>query len=214
MLYKIGCFLCRMIILLFGGMTVVGQENIPEEGGVIIAPNHLSFIDPPATGVSVKRPVWFMAKSELFKVPVFGSIIRKTHAFPVRRGTADRAAFKQAISLLHEGKMVLIFPEGKRGEPGHLGKPERGIGLIAIHAKVPVVPIALIGTEKMLPKHFFLMKRHHIKIRIGEPVSLEDLYSQPETRETLSEVGQRVMASIEKMLEEENAADTACKSNQ
>jgi 1-acyl-sn-glycerol-3-phosphate acyltransferase len=185
-------------------LEVEGHEKIPTTGGVILAPNHVSYLDPPCAGAALERPVWFMAKSELFKIPILGQIIPKTHAFPVRRGTADRAALRKAISLLEEGKVVLIFPEGKRNTPGQPGSAEAGIGLVALKSKAPIVPVALIGTETVLPQHSPFLKFGKIKVRIGDPIPMDDLYNNKEDRDALRKVGDRVMAAIVELMKDEH----------
>jgi len=129
---------------LLGRWRVTGRENIPKTGGVILAPNHVSYADPPVVGAAVSRRVRFMAKSELFRIPALGTIIRNVGAFPVKQATADRSALRKAIELLETGEVVCIFPEGTRSLGGTLLKAELGIAMIAVKAKVPIVPIALI----------------------------------------------------------------------
>ena len=106
-------------------------ERVPADGSVIFAANHQSFWDVPLLATYVDRPISFMAMEELFKVPVFGSIIRKLHAFPVRRGASDKTAIKNALGLLKAGRCMAIFPEGTRSKDGKLGKVGAGVSLLA-----------------------------------------------------------------------------------
>ncbi|MCE5285499.1 MAG: 1-acyl-sn-glycerol-3-phosphate acyltransferase, partial [Pelosinus sp.] len=119
-------------------LKVNGQANIPSQGGVIIASNHVSNWDPPMLGTAMQRPLCALAKEELFKVPVFSFIIRKLNAFPIRRGAADRAAISAALKLLKEGKAVLLFPEGTRSKDGKLGEGKHGVAMLAVKAGVPI----------------------------------------------------------------------------
>ncbi|MDU4962104.1 MAG: lysophospholipid acyltransferase family protein [Sporomusaceae bacterium] len=126
---------------------VTGLEHIPQTGGAIIAANHISLLDPPVLGASLSRPVHFMAKKELFSNPAFGWLIEKLNAFPVQRGAADRVAIRKALLLLEQGQLIGIFPEGTRSKNGLLGSPEPGVALIAAKAGVPVIPVAIAGTN-------------------------------------------------------------------
>ncbi len=206
MLYWIGKTLCASICRLFGRWTVIGRENIPKKGGVLLCGNHVSYIDPPALGGGCPRPVHFMAKEPLFRIPVLGFLIRGVGAFPVRQHTADRAALKQAIDLLQHGEVVGMFPEGQRNlNPVELLPAQPGVGMIALRAKVPVIPVALINTEKLLPPHSIFFRFSRIKVIYGRPVHLDDLYAQG-GREALDEVGKRIMQRIGEMLDEHRAS--------
>jgi 1-acyl-sn-glycerol-3-phosphate acyltransferase len=183
-----------------GGLKCVGTENIPETGGVILAPNHISLVDPPAVGCKLKRPVRYMAKEELFKVPILGPWMRAAGTFPVRRGSADRKAIRHAIDLLQSGEVVCIFPEGTRSPDGKLQEPELGIGLIALKSRAPIVPAAVIGSDDVLPAHSKRLHRHPITVVFGKPLTFPDLYEQKESRESMEQIGQAVMAAIADLL--------------
>jgi 1-acyl-sn-glycerol-3-phosphate acyltransferase len=196
-LYYFAWSLLRGIILpFFGRWRVTGRQNVPRSGGVILAPNHVSYSDPPVVGAAVRRRVRFMAKWELFQIPVLGRIIRNVGAFPVKQSTADRGALKRAMELLNAGDVVCIFPEGTRNLSGELLKAELGMGLIALKSRAPVVPMALVGTENLLPAHSVFLKFSRVRVLIGKPVPLDDLYERSSDREALEEVGTRVMAAI------------------
>jgi 1-acyl-sn-glycerol-3-phosphate acyltransferase len=194
--YSISRAICRVFFFMTGGVKCVGTENMPESGGVILAPNHISFVDPPAVGMGMKRQLLYMAKEELFKVPIFGWWMRGVQSFPVRRGTADRKAIKQAIDLLDQGGLICIFPEGKRSEDGKLQEPELGIGLIALKSRAPIVPAAIAGSDKVLAPHSTKVRRHPIHIVYGKPLTFPDLYESKESRAAIEEIGRRTMAAI------------------
>jgi 1-acyl-sn-glycerol-3-phosphate acyltransferase len=137
-----------------------------------------------------------MAKSELFRIPVLGMLIRHVGAFPVKQATADRAALRCALDLLSAGEVVCIFPEGTRNLSGSLLKAELGMSLIALKSRAPVVPVALVGTNDLLPPHCAFLKFSRVRVLIGEPVPIDDLYDRGSEREALEEVGCRVMAAI------------------
>lgn len=185
---------------MLGGLSAAGEENIPATGGVILAPNHRSLADPPVVGCGMKRQVHYMAKEELFRVPILGALIRAVGSFPVRRGTADRAALRQAIRLLEDGRVVCIFPEGTRSTDGRLKDPELGIGLVALKSRAPVVPVAVIDSDRVLGSGMKFPRRHRIRLIYGRPIGFPDLYEGNHGRGALEEVGRRTMSAIADLL--------------
>lgn len=203
MLYWIGSSLSWLVAKVFGRMESIGSENVPKKGGVILAPNHVSYIDPPTTGSALRgRPVRFMAKSELFKIPVLGFLIKAVGSFPVKQNTADRAALRKALDLLEQEEIVCIFPEGTRSPDGKLMKAQSGLGMVALKSKAPVVPVALIGTDKLLPPHSFFFHFSHVKVIYGKPMTFDDLYERGMDRDAIEQVGERVMAAIAELREQ------------
>lgn len=146
MIYTLAKGILKVLFTIFLRMKVVGTENIPKDGPLVIASNHLSLLDPPVLGTAATRKVHFMAKQELF-VPVLGTLYRILGAFPVRRGGADRTAIKHGIDILQNGKVLAIFPEGTRSKTGKLGKAEPGALMMASKAKATIVPACVIGTD-------------------------------------------------------------------
>jgi len=200
MLYAIGKSLSQMVARFFGRYRVIGRENIPSKGGVLLCGNHVSYIDPPVLGAGATRPVHFMAKLELFQIPVLGFLIKNVGAFPVRQHMADRTALKTAIEYLEKGEVVGMFPEGTRIMTGQLGEALPGVGMIVLRAKVPVIPVALINTNKLFPPHSAFFKFTRVKVIYGKPVELDDLYEKS-GREAVDEVGKRIMAAIGELIE-------------
>ncbi|WP_050615445.1 lysophospholipid acyltransferase family protein [Bacillus testis] len=140
---------------------VIGRENFPKEGGVLLCSNHIDNLDPPVVGANVPRPVHFMAKEELFSVPVLKKLMPHINAFPVKRGMSDREALRTALKLLKDGKVVGLFPEGTRSKTGELGKGLAGAGFFALRTDAAVVPCAVIGPYKAFRR---------LKIVYGEPI--------------------------------------------
>ena len=137
--------LSRLLI----GLRVEGTSNVPAEGGVLIVSNHLCNADPLFVSVACPRPTHFMAKKELFEVPVLRWAMRKFGEFPVDRGAADRWAIKRSFATLEQGIALGMFPEGTRSRSGALKEALPGAGLIGLRGGVPIVPVAVIGTEKL-----------------------------------------------------------------
>jgi 1-acyl-sn-glycerol-3-phosphate acyltransferase len=148
-------------------MARIGREHLPASGPVIIAANHRSFLDPFVIGTITRRPIYYVAKLELFRHPVVGWLLSSLGAFPVHRGAGDRDMLGTAKAILARGDVVLIFPEGTRTRPGPPGRPKRGVGRLALETGAPVVPVAVIGTEDVRRGWRFRPRR--VRIRIGRP---------------------------------------------
>ncbi len=158
-----------MLRLYFRG-RVHGIENVPRRGPLIVVANHASDFDPPMVSCAVRRPVSYMAKEELFKVPVLAPAIRAYGAYPVKRGSADRSAIRAALQQLENGWAVGIFLQGTRTPNGRIPDPKLGAALIAAKAQAPLLPLCLWGNHRILPKGAKLPKPLPITIRIGEVV--------------------------------------------
>lgn len=190
------CGFPRIIFPLLGGFEVHGQENIPQEGGAVIAPNHVSYCDPPFVAACLPRRTYFMAKRELFEVPVFGKFLHINYAFPVERGTPDRAAIRHAIALLQAGQLVIVFPEGTRSEDGTVGEGNLGVAIIAGRAGVPIIPCAILGTERILPRRARFIRRARLYVAFGQPVTVRRDEKGKLSRECLEAATSAVMDDI------------------
>lgn len=147
---------------------IYGAENVPQSGALIAVCNHASDFDPPILSNCLRRPVSYMAKEELFKVPLLKQGIKLYGAYPVKRGTSDRNAIKAAMKALDNGWIAGIFLDGTRSRDGTIKNPKLGAALIAAKAQVPLIPVSLWGTEKIFSKGSFMPKPVPITIRIGE----------------------------------------------
>lgn len=192
------------LYLRIGGWKVVGRENIPVTGPVILAPNHVSLLDPPLVGVSCGRWPFIMAKAELFK-GIVGWAIEQMGSFPVKRGTADRSAFKRAKQILSDGKPLLIFPEGTRSRNGELGPAETGVAMLAHMNKAPVVPVYISGTENAFSPRRPGFRFVRARIHFGKPLLFEEEYAKKGDRETLEAIGDRIMSEIAALKECQDA---------
>ena len=175
----------------------IDAERVPE-GGAILAGNHVSYLDPVLLWCGAPRPTRFMAKSELWDVPVVGWALPKLLAFPVRRGSADRAAISTATDLLGEGHLVGIFPEGTRqrdGSDDSLGEANEGVAFIAMRAGVPVVPVGIAGTDRAMPPGARLPRFPRVTVVYGEPVHPEE-FAEGSRKERLEALTAEIMRRI------------------
>ncbi|MEK3953304.1 1-acyl-sn-glycerol-3-phosphate acyltransferase [Psychrobacillus psychrotolerans] len=168
---------------------VIGTEHFPKDGGILLCSNHINALDPPVVGILAPRPVHFMAKAELFNVPLLKGILPGVNAFPVKRGLSDRDALRTAIKLLKSGEVVGLFPEGTRSKDGKLGKGFSGAGFFALRGEANVVPCAIIGPYKPFKK---------LKVVYGEPI---DIAPYRERKASADEVTEKIMEKIAELLE-------------
>lgn len=171
---------------------VEGQEHVPREGGMILCANHFTGHDPLVLGIASPRKVTFMAKAELFEIPVIGFLVRALGAFPVKRGQADRASLKRAIETVEAGQCFGIFPEGTRSKTGKLRKAEPGTAYLALKLGAPVIPVGITSSYKLFSP---------VIVKFGPPVDLERFKDVKLTREALEEAGETIMAAIGAQLE-------------
>jgi len=148
---------------------VVGRENLPATGGVVLAGNHISYADPVLLWIRSPRPVHFMAKSELWHVTLIGWFLDQVWTFPVNRGASDRTALAKAAEYLAEGEPVGIFPEGTRNRDGE-AEAQGGAAFVALRAGVPIVPVGIAGTDRISPKGSKGIRFPKVVISIGEPI--------------------------------------------
>lgn len=200
-LYRFGRELLCPIFRFFHRFRVEGLENVPSEGGVLLVANHVSWLDPPILGCALNRPVHFMAKAELFKLPFLGWALPRVNAFPVRRGATDRSAIQTAIDLLRGGEVIGIFPEGTRSRTGELLPPRRGAGLIALRANVPVIPVGIHGTYRAVRWRGLLPRFNRVVVRIGEPIDLSGIPDGDDVKERSDRAAAIMMERIARLLE-------------
>ena len=181
---------------LFKGRTI-GIENLPKTGGVVVVSNHGSHLDPPILGHALGRPVAFMAKSELFSVPILSFIISACGAYPVNRGAGDREALRTASNRLIEGWATGVFLDGTRQENGRVNDPKAGAALLAGRTGCPILPVAIVNSHRAFPKGSILPRFVSIHLRVGE------LIQPPKTRkrEDLTSTTKEIQISINSMLD-------------
>jgi len=154
------------------GWDVRGRERIPRRGGIVVASNHISFWDPPLIGAAVPRELFFLAREELFRTPVLGPLIRSVNAIPIRRGVADMSGLSRAMDRLKDGAALLMFPEGGRMRDGELHPARPGVGMMAVHADVSIVPCHISGSDR--PRRWWY-RGTRVRLWFGPPRSWQEL---------------------------------------
>lgn len=148
-----------------------GVQHIPPDGPLIIAPNHVTYADPPLVTIPVRRPVFYMAWNRLFRIPLLGPLLRMVHAFPVETESADPLATREAVRLLRAGQAVMIFPEGGRTRDGHLQRFKPGAFRLACSQGAPVLPVTILGGHECWPPHRVFPRPGRITIVYHPPIS-------------------------------------------
>lgn len=185
MLYRTFRIFFRIFFNSLYRLKVYGTEHIPEQGAVILCSNHISLLDPPIVGTPLQRKVHYMAKAELFNIPLFGRLITKFGAFPVKRGGVSRESIRHCLALLADGKVLGVFPEGSRHNK--TGKGQKGAASLALKSNATVIPVAIIGQYKLFRR---------MKIAYGEPIDLRE-YADDHTSQGLERVTELIMSNIE-----------------
>lgn len=164
----------RSVYGTLGRVEVIGLDNVPRAGPALLVSNHLSNLDPTLLGGVISRHVYFMAKAEILDFPILGWGPRLYGAFPVHRGEADRQAVRTALTLLGDGNIVALFPEGHRSHDTCLQVANPGTALIALKSKAPILPVAITGTDRVMGR---IWRRPRIQVVLGHPFNLGNEFS-------------------------------------
>jgi 1-acyl-sn-glycerol-3-phosphate acyltransferase len=204
--YRLSRLVAGPVLRLLAQATVIGAEHIPPTGPAILASNHLSIIDSLYLPLNVTRPVTFAAKSEYFtgtrlRDRVVGAYLRSTNQLSTDRngGRAAQAMLEAAVSHLRSGELFGIYPEGTRSPDGRLYRGRTGVGYLALHSGAPVIPVAMIGTSKILPPGHKLPRPGRIEIRIGEPIEFPELGGQSAGARQRRSVTDAVVRAIQEL---------------
>lgn len=203
MFYFITCFLSGLVARIFLRIRLTGIENIPKDGGVIIAANHLSYLDIPLLGYStygIRRDVDYMGKKELFAIPVIGYLLRRLGGFPVDREKLDRTAFREAIKRLKSGRVLIIYPEGRRSRDGRLQSGKPGVGMMVKMSGVKVIPAAIIGTDKALPPGSWMIKPTPVTIEFGKPLDFTGMGKSSGEKGDIENITNIIMEGINTLI--------------
>ena len=168
--WVVGRLTLGTLVRIFAPLRVYGPERVPRDGGCVIACNHFSWLDPAALGTACPRTIYYMAKVEAHRVPGLGELIRAFGTFPVRRGESDREAVRTMRQIVREGKALGLFAEGTRQRSGVPGEIQPGAAMVALQESVPVVPVAVHGTQTWKPGNF-----KPVSIAWGTPMTFEGL---------------------------------------
>ncbi|MDD2574037.1 MAG: lysophospholipid acyltransferase family protein [Firmicutes bacterium] len=193
MLYKVVAVICKNLLRLIYRVRVEGDMSLGSVEGCIVYANHINYLDPVVMGGFSKRQIRFMAKTELYGNRFFRYILLKLGTFPVRRGEADLSAVKTSLRLLKNGEILGMFPEGTRNKSGAPMDAEPGLSMIAIKAKVPVIPMAILSSYRVFSQ---------VRLVIGEPISLEEFYDKKLTMDHHREISNSLMGRVFTMLQE------------
>ncbi|MFN4070007.1 MAG: lysophospholipid acyltransferase family protein [Thermus caldifontis] len=197
--YRAAWYLARFLLYLLFGYRVEGAEHVPQEGPVILAANHLSILDPIVIGAGIRRPVSFLARADLFRLPLLSWLLPRLYAVPVERGQSDLSAIKGAIRALERGMAFGIFPEGTRSRTGKLQPFKTGVAAIALRTGSPVVPVAVVGSDRAWPvgQKFFRL-RQPIWVIYGKPIPVPKLSRF--THQELETLTREIEAQVRELL--------------
>ena len=181
---------------LFRGSTQ-GLEHVPMEGPLVVASNHGSHLDPPLLGHALGRPVAFMAKAELFAIPLLGAVIRACGAYPVRRGASDREAIRTATAKLDEGWATGVFLDGTRQANGRVNNPLPGAALLAARSGAPLLPVAIVNSHRALGSGRIWPRLVPLQLRVGAPIPPPASRRRPDLDATTALLKERINALLE-----------------
>ena len=195
--YWLVCSTVRLGLRIWNRFQIHNPENVPSEGGCIIASNHVSYIDPPAVAVGIKhRVVHFMARDTLFVKPLANWFLTHVAVLPMDRTKGDLGALRKGISLLKSGQVLGLFPEGTRTPTGEIQKAKGGIGFLISKAGVPVVPAYVDGSFQAFPKGASRIKRGRVRVFYGKPIDPAEFAALGSDRDSYERIGELVMARI------------------
>ncbi|MGJ8697876.1 MAG: lysophospholipid acyltransferase family protein [Verrucomicrobiaceae bacterium] len=197
-IYWIGVTIFRAASTAFFGYRVVGREKLIQEGGVLVASNHESFLDPPLVGIAYESEVYYLARKTLFK-GFFNWLYTRWNAVPVDQERPDMTSLKRIIKILRSGERVVVFPEGARTLDGELGPAGAGVGLIVAKSKAKVQPIRIFGARDCLPRGSGKLRFARVTIVVGDPIEFSPEELAAKGRDGYQAVSDRIMAEIAKL---------------
>jgi len=195
-LYRVLKQIAAALARLLFRVEAVGTGHIPGSGPALIVSNHTSLLDPPIVGGVTPRPLHFLAKAELFSIPLFGWLVSALHAVPVKRD--DPNALRRALRILANGQALLIFPEGTRGVEGTLGEGKAGAGMLALLSGAPVIPAYIEGTGRVLPRGRWMPRCGKIRVRFGPALRFAGAQGS-DRKERYREASRQMMAAIARL---------------
>ena len=205
--YSFACFLIGIFARIVFRLHIIGHENIPRAGGIIVASNHLSYLDIPLLGYSIGRDADYMAKKELFSIPGLGLLIRILGGFPVDRERLDKSTIREAIKRLKSGRVLVIYPEGTRSPNGRLQPAKPGVGMIVRMSGAKVIPVAVTGTDKALPRGSWMVRRAHITIEFGKPIDFSSMIENTGEKGDIEKITKIIMENISTLINSQRSLE-------
>lgn len=203
--YRIGWHAFRTFFATYFRWRVFNPENVPLQGGVILASNHVSYLDPPLVGAGLKRDINYLARESLFRFPGIGALLRSWNSVPVDREGGGARGLKAILDRLLAGGGIILFPEGTRSKDGKLQPARSGIGLTVIKSSAPVVPVRVFGTYEAFGRHIKFPRPHRVMVKYGRPMNFEKLRDEVKTcdrarvKEIHQQIADEIMAAIAKL---------------
>ncbi len=174
LIYRAGRGLFRGLFSNYFGWEIHGRERMPMSGPVLLAANHESYIDPGAIGSSVDREVHYLARENVFRIPLFGTLLRKVNAIPVNQEGGAMAGLRAGLEVLEGGNALLLFPEGSRTPDGHMHPFRSGVGLIAAKSAAPVLPVRVFGLYEAYGRHLRFPRPRKVVVKLGRLMSFDE----------------------------------------
>jgi 1-acyl-sn-glycerol-3-phosphate acyltransferase len=196
LLYQLGYFVTSSLAHCCFDFRVIGREKIPKEGGLLLAMNHQSFLDPPLGGMACDREVFYLARKSLLDWPLVGGLLPKVNVIPFDQEGSDRSAVKTVIRVVREGNPTLIFPEGTRSRDGKIQPGQAGIGMIVAKTLAPVVPMRIFGAFEAFPRGGRQLRFSPIRVVVGDVLRFDASDFAGATKSAYARVSERVMAGI------------------
>jgi 1-acyl-sn-glycerol-3-phosphate acyltransferase len=203
--YRLGWTTFRLMYATYFRWRVFNPEHVPAQGGVILASNHASFLDPPLVGSGLKRDINYLARESLFRYPGIGALLRSWNAVPVDRDGGGARGLRAILDRLLAGGGIILFPEGTRTKDGRLQPARSGIGLTVIKSAAPVVPVRVFGTYEAYGRHLTLPRPHRVIVKYGRPLDFETLRAEAKTcdkarlKEIYQQVADEIMVAISQL---------------
>ncbi len=203
--YRLGWLFFRALYTVYFRWRVLNVERVPLTGGVILAANHASFIDPPLVGSALPRPINYLARETLFRFPVVGAVLRSWNAVPVNRDGGGAAGLKAILDRLLAGGGIILFPEGTRTLDGKLQPARSGVGLTVIKSTAPVVPVRVFGSFEAYGRHMKFPRPRRVVVKYGRPMDFAALRAEAQTcdkarlKAIYQQVADEIMAAIARL---------------
>ena len=203
--YRLGWIFFRALYAVYFRWRVFNADRVPPTGGVILASNHASFIDPPLVGAALNRPINFLARESLFRFPVVGAVLRSWNAVPVNRDGGGAAGLKAILDRLLAGGGIILFPEGTRTTDGRLQPARSGVGLTVVKSTAPVVPVRVFGSFEAYGRRMKFPRPRRVVVKFGAPLDFAALRAEAQTcdkprlKQIYQQVADEIMAAIARL---------------